>query len=377
MDLSNIAKSESPSKLLTPWWDVGIYYAIRAMLILSVAAIGLQTTKDGLVCLPAVDCGAAFERNQQSVRNANPSNDTLNACRKLKLPGKERPSGTVVLTTMEDRRQYDYVDHKCYAQIPIFPRYFSLIFLGETLFLLIISDLWLKYTKTSCTLSHFENLLSEFNHFELKACESLAINPHLGDTDELKIKVCTFAYKVFYFKEQYMSTEYSHDSLSSLTFQYRFRFDAGMLSLVAMLCSNIFYFQNSIFSQCRLTKALFLKGHEQFECTRPIAGNYCFMAGSFIGLLVVNFLLFLRAGYWAYKELPWAPKCEIEILGRTEVISGDLAFLFKLIENSSASFQRMIGVGILLTPLLAGENNDNGGQTNASSWIYQTRSFFK
>lgn len=350
MDLSNIDKSESPSKWLTPWWDAGIYYVTGAMLILSVAAIGLQTTKDGLVCLPAVDCGAAFERNQQSVLNAKASNDTLNACRKLKLPGKERPSGTVVLTTMEDRRQYDYVDRKCYAQIPIFSQYFSLIFFGETLLLLFISNLWLKYSKTSCTLNYFENLLSEFNHFELKACERLASHRQLvGDTDELKIKVYTFAYKVYYFKEHCDSPEYSHNSVCSLTFQYRLRFVAGMLSLVAMLCSNtIFYSQNSIFSQCRLTEALFLKGHEQFECTRPIAGNYSFMAGSFIFLLVVNFILFLKAGCWAYKELR---------LEETSIIPGDLAFLLKLLENSSASFKSMLYVGITLTRELEGAIN--------------------
>lgn len=356
MDLSNIANSEPPSKLLIPWWDVCIYYATGAMLILSVAAIGLQTTKDGLVCLPAVDCGAAFERNQ-SVRNANASYDALNACSNLKLPGKERPSGTVVLTTMEDRRQYDYVDRKCYAQIPIFPQYFSLIFFGETLFLLFISNLWLKYTKTSCTLNHFEHLLSDFNHFELKGCESLANNPQLFNTDELKIKVFTFAFKLFYFKEQYGGREYSHNSICSLTFQYRLRFVAGMLSLVAMLCSNaIFYSQNSIFSQCRLTKALFLKGHEQFECTRPIAGHYSVMAVSFMVLLGVNIIPFLRAGYWAFKELGLKPECEI--LGEAEPVSGDLAFLLKLMENSSASFKSMIAVGVKLTRLLEEANND-------------------
>ena len=111
MDLSSIPKSESPSKLLTPWWDVGIHYATTAMLVLSLTAVGLQTTKDGLVCMPKVDCGAVFERNQ-SVRNGNVSYDALNVCSKLKRPGKERPSGTVVLTTMEDRRQYDYVEHE-------------------------------------------------------------------------------------------------------------------------------------------------------------------------------------------------------------------------------------------------------------------------
>ncbi|XP_068696930.1 uncharacterized protein [Montipora foliosa] len=43
-----VPKPELPSKLLTPWWDVCIYYTTAAMMVLSLTAIGLQTTKDHL-----------------------------------------------------------------------------------------------------------------------------------------------------------------------------------------------------------------------------------------------------------------------------------------------------------------------------------------
>lgn len=351
MDLSSIQKSESPSKLLTPWWDVGIHYATTAMLVLSLAAIGLQTTKDGLVCLPKVDCGAVFERNQ-SVRNGNVSNDALKVCSKLKHPGNERPSGTVVLTAMKDRRQYDYVEHKCYAQLPKFIQFFSLIFFGEALLLLFISNFWLKYTKTSCTLNHFEHLLSEFNHFEHQAYEDLVHDDKVSDSnrDDLRIKVNIFNRKLEYFKKQFEGTEKTHHkSFYFLTFQYRLRFYCGMIvSFVILICNTCYYSQHSIFSECRLAKVLFLKGHEQFECTRPIHSHYSAMAISFSVLLGVYFGFLIRAGYWAIKELGWIPVSERETFTYNTLAvpyknvcpfkaSGDLAFLVKLVKLQCAS----------------------------------------
>ena len=362
MDLSSIQKSESPSKLLTPWWDLGIHYATTAMLVLSLAAIGLQTTKDGLVCLPKVDCGAVFERNQ-SVRNGNVSNDVLKVCSKLKEPGNERPSGTAVLTAMEDRRQYAYVEHKCYAQLPKFIQFFSLIFFGETLLLLLISNFWLKYPKTSCILNHFEHLLSEFNHLEYQAYEDLVYIAKVTDynRDDFRSKAFIFNRKVEYFKKQFKGTEErDHKSLYSLTSQYRLRVLCGMIvSFVILICNTCYYRQHSIFSQCRLAKVLFLKGNEHFECIRPIHSHYSAMAISFSVLVGVYFIFLIKAGYWAIKELGWMPVSKREAYTYNTLAfgndkdynsdtSGDLAFLIKLLENSDASLQNMFDVGNLL-----------------------------
>ena len=379
MDLSSIQKSESPSKLLTPWWDVGIHYATTAMLVLSLAAIGLQTTKDGLVCLPKVDCGAVFERNQ-SVRNGNVSNDVLKVCSKLKEPGNERPCGTVVLTAMEDRRQYDYVEHKCYAQLPEFIQFFSLIFFGETLLLLFISNFWLKYPKTSCTLNHFEHLLSEFNYFEYQAFDDVVhgIKGTDYNRDDLGIKAFIFNRKVGYFKKQFDGTEKTHHkSFYSLTFQYRLRVLFGMIvSFVILICNTCYYRQHSIFSQCRLAKVPFLKGNEHFECTRPIHSHYSAMAFSFSVLVGVYFMFLIKAGYWAIKELGWRPQSKREayiyneLVFDTENTSGDLAFLIKLLENSNALLQNMFDVRHLLSTFEGDDlQQENEAKDEIVNWV--------
>ena len=317
------------------------------MMILSLTAIGLQTTKDHLVCLPTVDC-TVYERNQsvrnQSVGNENTSYDALKVCSKLKLPRKERPSGTVVLTTMDDRRQYDYVDYKCYSQMSKFPAFFSLFFFGETLLLLIILNFWLKYTKTSCALSHFEDLLSEFNNFEIQVYEDL-VNDSSGNDygynmGELRIKVHSFNRKLLYFKRQNEGKDYSHLSKNSVTLHYRFRCASGtVLVLIFMIVNISSFYPSQNLSECRLEKALFSTGNEYFECTRSIASFYVVIVWSFTGLLALNLVFLGVADDWAFREIEWKPLC---IIGGGEVqLSRDFAFLIKLLKKSNPSFQQM------------------------------------
>lgn len=345
---SEVPKPELPSKLLTPWWDVCIYYTTAAMMVLSLTAIGLQTTKDHLVCLPTVDC-TVYERSQ-SVGNENTSNDAPKVCSKLKVPRKERPSGTVVLTTMDDRRQYDYVDNNCYAQMSTFPAFFSLFFFGETLLLLITFNFWLKYTKTSCALSHFEDLLSEFNNFEIQVYEDLVddarCNDYRCDMGELKIKVHTFSRKLLYFKKQYESEDYSHLSKNSVTLHYRFRCAFGTLLVLIFMIVNISLFYSSQnLSECRLEKALFSTGNEYFECTRSIASFYAVIVWSFTILLALNLGFLGVACLWAFREIEWEPSCTIEGNQWPVTLSRDFAFLIKLLEKSSPSFRQMSIVG--------------------------------
>ena len=344
-----VPNSELPSKLLTPWWDVCIHYTTVAMMVLSLTAIGLQTTKDHLVCLPAVDC-TAYERNQ-SAGNENASYDALNVCSKLKLPRKEQPSGTVVLTTMDDRRQYDYVDYECYAQISTFPKFFSLFFFGETFLLLIIFNFWLKYTKTSFALSHFENLLSDFNHFECQACEDMVNEPqrYQCETRELKIRMNIFRLKLLYCKMQYESEDYSHKRVTSVTSQYRLRFLLGTIFVIVFLIvNNILYSLPSNLSQCRVEKALFSTGYQHFECIRSIASYYEVMAWSFSGLLALNFAFVMKAGHWAIREIRWDPSCVITKSGVHVPFESrrDFAFLMSLLGTSNPPFQQMVQVGI-------------------------------
>ncbi|XP_015749464.1 PREDICTED: volume-regulated anion channel subunit LRRC8A-like, partial [Acropora digitifera] len=149
--------SEKPNfhttKLLTTWWDLVDHYVLAVMLAVSVASVGLQTTQDRLICIPAVRC-SDFEGNDSVVRRWKEYRDVLDTC--------DQSSSSVVLTKMSDRRQYDYIDNECFKKLHWFSAYYSLIFLAETVILLAISNFWQKYSNSASALAHCENLLSEF-----------------------------------------------------------------------------------------------------------------------------------------------------------------------------------------------------------------------
>ena len=123
-------------KMVTTWWDLVDHYLLVFMFAVSVASVGLQTTQDRLICIPAVNCsdvasGDSLVRQWSKLRNLT------YIC--------NRSQSFAVFTTMPDRRQYDYVDNECYKRIHRFSAYYSLFFLGETVILMTISNFWLKF----------------------------------------------------------------------------------------------------------------------------------------------------------------------------------------------------------------------------------------
>ena len=136
--------SEKPNfhttKLLTTWWDLVDHYVLAVMFAVSVASVGLQTTQDRLICIPAVNC-SDFARNDSVVRRWKGLSDVLDTC--------NQSASLVVLTNMSDRRQYGYVDNECYKKMHWFSAYYSIIFLAEAVILLAISNFWQKYSNSA------------------------------------------------------------------------------------------------------------------------------------------------------------------------------------------------------------------------------------
>ena len=139
------------TKMVTTCWDVVDHYVLAVMFAVSLASVGLQTTQERLICIPAVNC-SDFPRNDLVVRRWKGFNDVSDTC--------DQSSSLVVLTNMSDRRQYDYVDNECYKKMHWFSAYYSLIFLVEAVILLAISNFWYKCPGSANALAHCEHLLS-------------------------------------------------------------------------------------------------------------------------------------------------------------------------------------------------------------------------
>ena len=285
--------SEKPNfhmtKLLTTWWDLIDHYVLAVMFAVSVASVGLQTTQDRLICIPAVNC-SDFARNDSVVRRWKEFRDVLDTC--------NQSSSLVVLTKLSDRRQYDYIDNECYGKMHLFSMYYSLFFLAEAVLLLAISNFWQKYPNSASALARCEHLLLEFTKGDILVPkdkegqkqqqeqpqkQQQQQEPTQQKQAEQKLLQ---SLKVF---EQCYSQKITKFNCSSVTGQYRFRGVVGIIVTIAALIVNaIFYSALSTgFTQCHLDgHVAFSIKHKFFQCTRSM-GSY-FKVGSILLFILLG-----------------------------------------------------------------------------------------
>ena len=384
--------SEKPNfhttKLLTTWWDLIDHYVLAVMLTVSVASVGLQTTQDRLICIPAVNC-SDFASNDSVVRRWSDFSDVSDSCK--------QSASLVVLTKMSDRRQYDYVDNECYGKMHLFSAYYSLFFLAEAVLLLAISNFWQKYPNSASALAHCEHLLLEFTKGDIlvpKDKEGQQQQPEKQQEQQQqqqqqqqeqqqqqqqqkqqqptqqKQAEQKLLQRLKVFEECY-SQEIT--TFNSVTGQYRFRGVLGIIvTIAALLVNGIFYSALSTgFTQCHLDgHVAFSIKHRFFQCTRSM-GSY-FKVGSILLFILLGLHLFfvVYSFVWSlfgercqpvYKitsekgtsaedaASPSEDEDSIEITSLTRdkdaaeegtllKYNGDAAFLFHFIHKSNYSF---------------------------------------
>ncbi|XP_068757295.1 volume-regulated anion channel subunit LRRC8A-like isoform X1 [Montipora capricornis] len=317
--------SPGTTELLSTWWDVIDHYLLAVMLAVSVASFGLQTTKDNLICIPAVKCSAVAE-NSSAFGNSNGSSDVLNVCKKLSLPNT-----SIVLTTMSDRRQYDYVDNECYSKMHWFTKFYSLIFLAETVILLAISNFWQKFPNTRCALAHCEHLLSEFNQGQLESSSSVTnrdlklkgpfelssnvLNRGHGNEEELRLKGqfeltspnydprANLLDRLKIFENRY-SKEISCKDRSSVTIHYRVRGALGSgITAIFLICNIWFYTRSTSWTSCSLDGVTVVGEHSDFQCSRSNGGFLVIVTVLFLFSLVCACFLFAGLSSGRFSEL--------------------------------------------------------------------------
>ncbi|XP_015747213.1 PREDICTED: uncharacterized protein LOC107326980 [Acropora digitifera] len=279
--------SEKPNfhttKLLTTWWDLIDHYVLAVMLTVSVASVGLQTTQDRLICIPAVRC-SDFASNDSVVRRWSDFSDVSDSCK--------QSASLVVLTKMSDRRQYDYVDNECYGKMHLFSAYYSLFFLAEAVLLLAISNFWQKYPNSASALGHCEHLLLEFTKGDILVPKDKEgqqqIQEQQQQQTEQKQAEQKLLQRLLVFKERYSQKITSKFNCSSVTGQYRFRSVGGIIvTIAALLVNAIFYSALSTgFTQCHLDgHVAFSIKHRLFQCTRSM-GSYFKVASILLFILL-------------------------------------------------------------------------------------------
>ncbi|KPP78413.1 hypothetical protein Z043_102084 [Scleropages formosus] len=164
-------------RILKPWWDVFMEYIGVVMLMLAIFAGTMQLTKDQVVCLPILDgkninsCIAhtPLEMDSEATSSTMPPiiKDLPDISQGLAtqppahaegtIPGQPEPTG---VRTNLDFQQYVFVNQMCYhVALPWYSKYFPYLALIHTIVLMVSSNFWFKYPKTSSKIEHFVSIL--------------------------------------------------------------------------------------------------------------------------------------------------------------------------------------------------------------------------
>ncbi len=167
-------------RILKPWWDVFMDYLGVVMLMLAIFAGTMQLTKDQVVCLPVLE-----SENQTPVATERPPEKPLGSgtggghvtLAAAPLASKEQTDSVVQhfpqlsavkqpqptgLRTNLDFQQYVFVNQMCYhVALPWYSKYFPYLALIHTIVLMVSSNFWFKYPKTSSKIEHFVSILGK------------------------------------------------------------------------------------------------------------------------------------------------------------------------------------------------------------------------
>lgn len=176
-------------RILKPWWDVFMDYLGLVMLMLAIFAMTMQITKDQVACLPCLEDpedtpGAKPDSFSQQSTQASSAGTSIPVVTSLPLITKDlpdhivreihvthqetsvaaekytnQPQPTGVKTNL-DFQQYVFINQMCYhVALPWYSKYFPYLTLIHTLVLMVSSNFWFKYPKTSSKIEHFVSIL--------------------------------------------------------------------------------------------------------------------------------------------------------------------------------------------------------------------------
>lgn len=173
-EIASLNDIQPTYRILKPWWDVFMDYLGLIMLMLAVFAMTMQITKDQVACLPCID-----DAEEASGTSSLPQQRPEDVTSSTRAPvGTTIPPVTKDLTdeavskitalqapptgvkTNLDFQQYVFINQKCYHDaLPWYSKYFPYLTLIHTLILMVSSNFWFKYPKTSSKIEHFVSIL--------------------------------------------------------------------------------------------------------------------------------------------------------------------------------------------------------------------------
>ncbi|XP_078282188.1 volume-regulated anion channel subunit LRRC8D-like [Rhinoraja longicauda] len=169
-EISSVSKPPPSFRIFKPWWDTFMDYLALTMLMVAVFGGTTQIYKERTVCLPIT-----INTTARSIIDSNFSREDMFVDFNLSIDPRivirqkyDSISRDIAIYAVDgnkshlDYQQYRYVNQACYFQaVPWFPKYFNYFILLQTVSLMICSNFWFKYPKTSSKIEHLIFILEK------------------------------------------------------------------------------------------------------------------------------------------------------------------------------------------------------------------------
>lgn len=405
-------------RILKPWWDVFMDYLGIVMLMLAIFSGTMQLTKDQVVCLPILEqtpeatgsfLGPQPPETADSLWNKESAIGEQAAPLMAKRPpdhiaptihftppgtlGQPQPTG---VRTKLDFQQYVFVNQMCYhVALPWYSKYFPYLALIHTIVLMVSSNFWFKYPKTSSKIEHFVSILgkcfespwttkalsetacedSEENKQRLAGASSLL--KHLSMSSEegspnqsapmLTKSGVTFSVEKLVSEVPSMTILdkkdgeqakalfekvrkfRAHVEDSDLIYRlYALQTVIKTVKFILILCYTMTFVASIDFDHVCEPEIKHLTGYARFHCTHNMAFMLKKLLVSYIALICVYGVICIYTLFWLFrrplKEYSFEKVREESSFSDIPDVKNDFAFLLHMVDQYDQLYSKRFGV---------------------------------
>lgn len=406
-------------RILKPWWDVFMDYLGIVMLMLAIFAGTMQITKDQVACLPVLDSrneggttptpqpneakagmGGEAESSRVTLAAApivskDQPDSVVHQINYLHTSAVVQPQPTGVKTNL-DFQQYVFINQMCYhVALPWYSKYFPYLALIHTIVLMVSSNFWFKYPKTSSKIEHFVSILGKCfespwttKALSETACEDSEENKqrltgasllpkHVSTSSEegspnqstpmlAKTGVKFSAEKpVFEFPSMTILDKKDGEQAKALFEKVRkFRAhveDSDMIykmyvaqtaiktvKFFLILCYTMTFVTRIHFSHLCKPEIKHLTGYAEFQCTHNMAFMLKKLLVSYIALIFVYGMVCIYTLFWLFrrplKEYSFEKVREESSFSDIPDVKNDFAFLLHMVDQYDQLYSKRFGV---------------------------------
>lgn len=408
-EVASLNDIQATYRILKPWWDVFMDYLAIVMLMVAIFAGTMQLTKDQVVCLPRMSeiqkCSSKATLTPSptstvSQLESRSPHDSLTpqatgqqATGQHSGSSKNGPFNFGRPTNLE-YQQYIFINQMCYHEaLPWYSKYFPYLALIHTLILMVSSNFWFKYPKTSSKIEHFVSILGKC--FESPWTTKALSETACEDSEENKQRFKTSVAK-------HLSTGSEEESPSSSTpmitrigpkfstdkpvievpsmtildkkdgeqakalFEKVRKFRAHVedsdliyklyvvqtviktLKLTFILCYTLTFMTSIKFEHSCEPGIEHLTGYTEFCCTHNMAFMLRKLLISYVALICVYGLVCLYTLFWLFrrplKEYSFEKVREESSFSDIPDVKNDFAFLLHMVDQYDQLYSKRFGV---------------------------------